>query len=266
MTYPEGCTVNLPWALGKPHDQVWLWDESDPLQLSFELDPNLVSDQAYRLEIRPQECVIRGGGELGFLYGAITLNQWISQHPQGTPIHCVTIEDAPKIERRGYMLDVSRDRMPTMDRLHELIEQLARLKYNHLELYLEHTFEYAGHESVSDGASPITPDEMRVLVGSARWHGIEMVPNQNTFGHMHRWLTLPAYNHLAEEPGGTLHAFDFRKEPFGLCAANPESLRLVDDLVGQLWPLFDSEFFNAGLDATFDLGRGGSAELCAEKG
>lgn len=266
VTYPEECSLNLAWALGKPHDQVWLWDDLDPLQLRFELDASMASEQAYRLEIAPRECVIYGGGELGWLYGAITLNQWILQHPEGTPITCATIEDAPKVERRGYMLDVSRDRMPTMDHIFRLIEQLARLKYNHLELYLEHTFEYAGHELVSEGASPITPKEMREIVAWAKSHGIEVVPNQNTFGHMHRWLTLPRYNNLAEEPEGTLHAFDYRKEPFGLCAANPGSLKLVDDLVGQLWPLFESEFFNAGLDETFDLGRGGSAALCEEKG
>jgi hexosaminidase len=263
---PEGCQLDLIWALGHLQGKPWVRNIGENPLLVFELNPEVGGEQAYRLSIQKARIRIEAASERGWLYGAVTLNQWLDA--QGTPnsVDCVLIEDAPKIHRRGYMLDVSRDRMPTMGEFRRVIDQLARLKYNHLELYLEHTFAYVGHAAVSDGASPITADEMSELIALAARRGIEMIPNQNTFGHMHRWLTLPEYNHLAEEPEGTLHAFDYRKEPFGLCAANPGSFELVDDMLGQLLPLFDSPYFNAGLDETFDLGRGGSAELCEEKG
>ena len=263
---PGGGQLDLLWALGNVNGKPWVGNVGDRPLLAFELNPEVGGEQAYRLSIRKDGIVIEAGGERGWLYGALTLNQWLQAQASPDTIECVVIEDAPKVQRRGYMLDVSRDRMPTMGELFRIIDQLARLKYNHLELYLEHTFAYAGHEGASQGASPITASEMRKLIAHAATRGIEMVPNQNTFGHMHRWLTLPEYNHLAEEPEGTLHAFDLRKEPFGLCAAHPGSLQLVDEMIGQLLPLFDSEYFNAGLDETFDLGRGGSAALCEEKG
>ena len=38
-------------------------------------------------------------------------------------------------ERRGYLLDISRDRIPTMKTLRETVDLLARCRYNELQLY-----------------------------------------------------------------------------------------------------------------------------------
>ena len=58
------------------------------------------------------------------------------------------IEDWPDFAVRGVMLDVSRDRVPTMQTLRDLVDRLAGWKINQLQLYMEHTFAYAGHEDV----------------------------------------------------------------------------------------------------------------------
>ena len=55
------------------------------------------------------------------------------------------------------MLDVSRDRIPTMGHLRSLVELLALLKFNHLQLYFEHTFAYRGYEQIWHGLDAITP-------------------------------------------------------------------------------------------------------------
>src|SRR5690606_37800551 len=47
------------------------------------------------------------------------------------------IEDAPALLVRGVMLDVSRLRVPTMTHLLGVIDQLALLKFNHGQLYIE---------------------------------------------------------------------------------------------------------------------------------
>ena len=54
------------------------------------------------------------------------------------------------------MLDVSRDRVPTLQTLHALVDRLAGWKINQLQLYMEHTFAYAGHEDVWRHADPYT--------------------------------------------------------------------------------------------------------------
>lgn len=263
VSLPADCGLDLLWALRGGGGLPWNAVDTESALLRFELLEHMADDQAYRIEVGANGMCIQAGGAAGWFHGAVTLAQWLG----GTgSIRSVVIEDKPAIQRRGYMLDVSRDRMPTMHELRRLIDQLARLKYNHLELYLEHTFAYEGHAVVHENSSPITPEEMREIVAYAARRAIEVVPNQNTFGHMHRWLIHPEYKHLAEQPEGMLHAFHFEKEPFGLCAANPESLVLVDDMLGQLLPLFDSPFFNAGMDETIDLGDGGSQQICEERG
>jgi len=61
------------------------------------------------------------------------------------------------------MLDISRDKVPTMQTLRLLIDMLAEWKVNHVELYMEHTFAYHNHCDVWVADSPLTADEVRAL-------------------------------------------------------------------------------------------------------
>ena len=50
-----------------------------------------------------------------------------------------------------------------MDWLKTLIDALALLRYNELQLYTEHTFAYAEHAAVWEHASPMTAAEIREI-------------------------------------------------------------------------------------------------------
>ena len=52
------------------------------------------------------------------------------------------IEDSPTLNRRGFMLDISRCKVPTMEELFRLIDLLALIGYNELQLYIEHTSDF----------------------------------------------------------------------------------------------------------------------------
>ena len=157
--------------------------------------------------------------------------------------------------RRAYMLDISRDRVPTMETLFLIVDIMSRLRYNELQLYTEHTFAYKGHESVWENASPMTAGEIARLEKYCALQGIELVPNQNTFGHMERWLVHDAYRRLAKFPnGGAVTPWGtVKKDPTTLDPANPESLALVEDILSQLLPNFKSRFVNIGCDETFEI-------------
>ena len=75
----------------------------------------------------------------------------------------VEVSDSPALRYRGFMLDVSRNRVPTLGTLKELVDRLSALKFNALQLYTEHTFAYAGHEAVWAGAGAVTHDEVKEL-------------------------------------------------------------------------------------------------------
>jgi hexosaminidase len=183
------------------------------------------------------------------------------------PLPCGIIEDWADYEWRGIMLDISRDRVPTMESLFTLIEFWAGLKYNQLQLYMEHTFAYRGHEMVWKDASPITFKELRDIEQFCAARGIELAANQNSFGHMERWLKYPEYHELAEMPDGFTDPWGvFRPVSSTLAPVVDASLDLIDDLYAQLLPLVKSLLVNVGGDEPWELGQGRSADRCREVG
>jgi hypothetical protein len=227
----------------------------------IESDPSLPNSQAYRLIIQPDQIRIMAREKVGEFYAHQTLAQLQSLFPKTLP--CLEITDWPDFPVRGVMLDISRDKVPTLSTLFSLIDLLASWKINQLQLYTEHTFAYSAHRMVWEHASPITADEIRQLDAYCKAKFIDLVPNQNSFGHMERWLKHPNYRHLAEVLDGAQTPWGFRwKGPFSLCPTDPQSLKFLAGLYDELLPNFTSQFFNVGCDETFDIGQGKSKEAC----
>jgi len=219
--------------------------------------------EGYRLAVSGEAVTIEASHRPGALAGLSTLVQLVRQY--GAVLPTMAIEDAPDLPVRGVMLDVSRTKVPTMPTLFALVDRLAQLKVNHLELYMEHTFAYADHIDVWEGASPFTGAEILALDGFCRERGIELVANQNTLGHLTRWLETPRYRHLAETPDGS----DFpwgRHPPFSISPALPESLAFVRGLLDELLPHFSSRLVNIGFDEGYDVGQGKSKALVEASG
>lgn len=207
--------------------------------------------QGYRLDIGEDGVHIVGADAAGEFYGQATLDQLARHQPGRLP--AVRIIDWPDIAVRGVMLDVSRDKVPTMATLEALVDQFAALKLNHLQLYTEHTFAYAGHEPVWADASPFTADDIRDLdVYCARRH-VELTANQNCLGHMERWLRHERYRALATCPDGWTDERGWNRAPTTMDPANPGSLALARELLAQLVPAFNSRRVNVGLDEPWEL-------------
>ncbi|MEM7349961.1 MAG: family 20 glycosylhydrolase [Acidobacteriota bacterium] len=227
--------------------------------------------ESYSLAIEGEGIRLRGADPAGLSHGVSTLVQWLRIHSPSTAagervVPALRVEDRPDFRHRGVLLDISRNKVPSLETLRRLIDGLAGWKINQLQLYMEHTFAYPDHRAVWQGASPLSGADVRELDTYCRVRGIELVPNQNSFGHFHRWLVHEPYRRLAENPEGIEHPFSFEREPFSLCPTDPGSVELLADLYDQLLPNFSSPLFNVGLDETFDLGQGRSAEACAERG
>ena len=169
-------------------------------------------------------------------------------------------------DRRAYMLDVSRDRVPTMDTLEWLAGALALLGFNELQLYVEHTFAYSGHEIVWRESSALTFDEMQRLGRICQEEGIDLVGNMNCFGHMERWLAHERYREMAECPDGA-------PSPFGGGTTGPMCLAPTDknaefgvSLARQMAKAVSYPRIHIGGDEPFQLGEGVSASAVAQRG
>ncbi|HVU10487.1 MAG TPA: glycoside hydrolase family 20 zincin-like fold domain-containing protein [Phototrophicaceae bacterium] len=218
--------------------------------------------EGYHLSIRGDGIRIVGSDPAGAFYGVQTLKQLLKTH--GAKLPLLEIDDSPDFQARGVMLDISRDKVPTMETLYELIDRLASLKINQLQLYTEHTFAYRKHPVVWAKASPITSEEILALDAYCRERFIDLVPNQNSFGHMWRWLQHPEYADLAETHE---RVYEWMSEvPFTLDPSHPGSLRLLESLYDELLPNFTNRMFNVGADETWDLGTGRSKALVTAKG
>ncbi|MEM7114394.1 MAG: glycoside hydrolase family 20 zincin-like fold domain-containing protein [Chloroflexota bacterium] len=253
--------VGLEWEIvggtAVPQDQLGIILSVTPHSMPHE--------QGYQLTVTETAVHVVASSQAGLFYGVCTLVQLIELH--GTALPQCRIVDWPDFPNRGVMLDISRDKVPTMETLYALIDKLASWKFNQVQLYTEHTFAYRQHAAIWAEASPMTAEEILVLDAYCRDRFIELVPNQNSFGHMHHWLNHPDYIHLAEAPDGSDTPWNFRYEgPFGLSPAVPETLPFLRGLYDELLPNFSSRQINIGADETWDLGQGKSKALVEEKG
>lgn len=250
------------WKLGSPPRATTLESGTGhPLLLV----PREGPADSFRLVLDPAQVRIEAADTAGFQYAGTVLASLARHHPEQAPE--IEIRDEPAFARRGFMLDISRNKVPTMATLFALVDQLAAWRFNHLQLYTEHTFAYAKHPEAWRDASPMTADEYRQLDAYCRARHIELAANQNSFGHLHRWLKLPAYRPLAESPDGYTTPWGERRTgPFSLNPLDPRCLAFLAGLYDELFPLFSSPWVNIGGDETFDLGQGASRERCEQVG
>ena len=128
--------------LPQPREIKFSGTEQSSNKLDMIIDPDKIPyAEGYLLSVNDSETRIIAHDEAGLFYAKQTLSQLELQAVSGA-LPCVDITDWPDFPNRGIMLDVSRDRVPTMNSLFKMIDMFASWKINHLELYIEHTFAY----------------------------------------------------------------------------------------------------------------------------
>jgi len=154
----------------------------------------------------------------------------------------------------GYQLDAGRGKVPLEADLHRLVDLLAKLGYTQFQLYNESTFAYAAHPAMQDGRPTLSAAEMRALDDYCQARNIELVPNQNSFGHLESWFCKTNYLPLAEAPKG-VHVKKPKVDagPMSLCATDPRSREFLSGLYDELLPCFRSKWCNVGCDEVWDL-------------
>jgi hypothetical protein len=249
----------LRWRDGK--------SSAKPAAVREKIDPaRITHPEGYRIDILFDAIDVTAADAAGAFYARQTLAQF-QRSAGGGALSQGVIEDWPDFPARGVMLDISRDKVPTMATLYAIVDRLAELKINQLQLYTEHTFAYSKHREVWEHASPMTPQEIRALDAYCRERFIELVPNQNSFGHMERWLMHPRYAPLAEKPEGFTFPWGTRIDTgFSLNPLDPRSIELIEGLYDELLPNFTSRMISVGCDETFDVGLGKSKAECDRRG
>ena len=215
---------------------------------------------AYTLTIDIDGIAITGCDFEGVRNGVQTLRQLIRQNGAVLPV--LQIEDAPAYRIRGYYLDATRGRVPTLAWLKQWADKLCLYKYNQLQLYIEHTFAFDGMSETWRGSSPLTPADILEFDQYCANLGIELVPSVSTFGHQYVAMRTQELRELGEFPEDADRPFSFieRMRHHTLNVADDRAFAFSTQLVDSYLQLFRTNRFNICADETFDLGKGQSKQ------
>jgi hypothetical protein len=214
-----------------------------------------LTNEGYIVLVGSNEVVIAGKTSAATFYGLQTLKQLVRGDGAAAFIPGVRIADWPTMRWRAVSDDISRGPVPTVDYIKRQIRTEAFFKLNMHSFYMEHTFASESHPLIGPAGGSLTPAEIRELVAYANRYHVELVPEQQTFGHLHKALRLEKYAELGETPYGDV-----------LSPQQEGSYKLVADLYKELNELFPGRFFHIGADETFELGQGQSREAAQTRG
>ena len=217
--------------------------------------PATLPDEGYVLVANEKGVIVAGKTSAGTFYGVQTLKQLMRGEGPNAFVSGVKIVDWPTMRWRAVSDDISRGPVPTVDYIKRQIRTEAFFKLNLHSFYMEHTFASETQPLIGPAGGSLTPDEIRELVVYARRYHVELVPEQQTFGHLHKALRLEKYAELAETPYGDV-----------LSPQREGTYKLIADWYRELNELFPGQFFHIGEDETFELGEGQSKAEAQAKG
>jgi len=251
-------TANVDLSIGGGKILVGLLDNSkikSALEAKRVEIPVNLNDEGYVLSVGAKQIIVAGRTEAGTFYGLQTLKQMIRGEGAAAYVQGARIVDFPTMRYRAFSDDISRGLVPTVDYVKRQIRTFAMFKMNMHSLYMEHTFASESNPLYAPEEGSFAPEELKEIVAYAINYHVEIVPEQQTFGHLHKVVKFEKYNALAEVPYGDV-----------ITPQEENSYKFVADLYREIDRIFPSKFFHIGADETFELGQGRSAEETKEKG
>ena len=205
--------------------------------------------EGYALVVDKSQAVVVAASAAGMFYGAQTVKQLVRTDGAEPRVFTATIRDWPAMRWRGMQDDLSRGPLPTLEFQKRQIRIFAAYKLNVYSPYYEHTFEYKSHPLMSAPGGVMTQDEVKELIAYAKPFHIDVVPEQEAFGHLHHMLKFDIYGQLAESAHGHV-----------LAPGQPGSIQVIKEWFAEIDAVFPSQFVHIGADETFELGLGQTRE------
>jgi hexosaminidase len=241
------------------------------IHLNFErLDQKIPG--AYRMQVDSKGVSIGGDNETGVFYGIQSLIQLLPvEKSSSLSIPYVTINDYPRFQYRGLMLDVCRHFFP-VDYVKKYIDFIALHKMNYFHWHLTDDQGWrveikkhplltqvggyrngtiighhpgTGNDSIRHGGF-YTQDDIREVVAYAAKRYITVIPEIEMPGHAS--AALAAYPNLGCT-GGPYQV----QQTFGVfddvfCAGNDSVFTLLQDVLTEVMPLFPAKYVHIGGD------------------
>lgn len=202
---PGGITISRP---SDPADGLW------------------THSQSYLLTVSPQGVAIEAADSAGVFYAAQTLAQLIANNPA---VPALTVRDWPAIRTRLAMIATDQGGFQIIDVEYwkRIIRELAALKLNAVMPYFDGgTYKYRKYPFLgTKGDDGFTLEKAKVLSDYASRHFVELIPQQNSIGHLGGVLGHKELQHL-RDGGGTINT------------VLPETFAFLGDLYDELAEAF----------------------------
>lgn len=239
------------------------------------------SDESYSLKVTPERVEIASPSAAGLFYGVQTLLQL----SDNGIIPACRIEDEPRFEYRGVMLDVSRHWFGKEHVLKQ-IDILSHYKINRLHLHLTDAAGWrieidkyprltelaawrthslwkewwsGGRNYVEQGAQGacggyFTKDDIREIVAYAADRYITVIPEIEMPSHSEE--VMAAYPELSCTRGKSIQG--------DLCVGNEQTFTFLEDVLSEVIELFPSEYIHIGGDEA-SMNHWKTCPLCQQR-
>ncbi len=155
-----------------------------------------------------------------------------------------SISEKAKIKTSGYMLDLSRCAVLTVDSAKDIIERTALMGINMMMLYTEDTYQMEKYPYFGYMRGAYSKDELKEIDAHALKFGIELIPCIQTLAHL----------------GAALRWRDFedvKDTPTVLLVGEDKTYELIEEMIKTCREIFATDRIHIGMDEAFDLGTGG---------
>ena len=239
--------------------------------IDLSITPELgVNDEGYTLDITNQGIDIQAKTPQGLFYGMQTVMQLLPAEIESPTlvkniawnIPAVTVKDEPRFKYRGLHLDVCRH-FADVDFLKKQLDVLAMFKINKFHWHLTEDqgwrIEIKKYPKLTEmgavrtegegntyGPFFYTQEQVKEVVAYAKERFIEVIPEIELPGHA--VAALHAYPELSctGKPIEVRNIWGVANDVF--CAGNDSVFQFLEDVIAEVVPLFESEYFHIGGD------------------
>ncbi|WP_168735452.1 family 20 glycosylhydrolase [Cohnella fermenti] len=207
--------------------------------------PEVLPPQGYRLSLRGRTATIASGDAAGLFYGIQTLRQLLAGLEPGACLEAANVVDWPDVPLRCMNYDL-RQTFSKPELLVDYIETMASFKANALLIEYEDKFPFAEEpqRAFRHPRHALTDGQLDRLLEAAERSFIEVIPLQQTFGHLEYVLGREEYKHLRETEESTGE----------LCPSRPEASALVCGMLEELAARHPrSRYLHLGCDEVYSL-------------
>jgi len=213
---------------------------------------SVTTDESYTLNIMNDKVLLNSRTDVGAMRGLETILQLVQSDKGRICLPLLKIEDFPRFQWRGLMIDVCRHFIPK-EVLKRNIDAMAMSKMNVFHWHLSEdqgfrvecrTFPKL-HEMGSDG-NYFTHEDVKEIIKYANDRGIRVIPEFDIPGHSTSWFVgYPEYASETRKYEIERHygVFDPTFDP-----TKEETYEFFDKFFGEMSELFNDEYIHIGGD------------------